>query len=244
MPVPANARALRVRPSLSDLRSIRTGTDTRLRAMNSIKAICAHVFSRPSGILGRLGGMVMARSNRRMAMQAVKLLDVQPGDRVLEVGFGPGVGIQLVANSTSAQQVTGIDPSGEMVEQAATRNAMHVEAGRVELGRGSVERLPFASAAFDKALAIRSMQLWPDAVDGLCEIQRVLRPGATVVLGFTHRSGQTKDGLTELLTTAGFTDTRIVGAHREFFALARKPHPAGALSDEAPPSAPYGRSRP
>lgn len=191
--------------------------------MNFIKAICMRAFSRPRGILGRLGGMIMAWSNRRMAVRAVKLLDVQPSDRVLEIGFGPGVGIQLVANSTPAQLVTGVDPSGEMIEQAEARNATHIEAGRVALGRGSVEQLSFETAVFDKALAIRSMQLWPDAAEGLREIHRVLKPGARIVLGFTNRSGQTRDGLMELLPTAGFADPQIVGAHKEFFALATKP---------------------
>lgn len=41
----------------------------------------------------------MARANRRIAQRAVHLLDVQPDDRVLEVGFGPGVAIELLARA-------------------------------------------------------------------------------------------------------------------------------------------------
>jgi hypothetical protein len=40
----------------------------------------------------------MARMNQEIAARATGLLDVQPDDRVLEVGFGPGVGIQLLAD--------------------------------------------------------------------------------------------------------------------------------------------------
>ncbi|HET6724977.1 MAG TPA: class I SAM-dependent methyltransferase [Gammaproteobacteria bacterium] len=191
--------------------------------MNFVKAIGRRVFSRPTGVLGRLGGMIMARSNRRMDERAVQLLNIRPGESVLEIGSGPGVGIQRVANSTSARWVTGIDPSSEMLEQAEARNATPIEAGRVGLQRSSVERLAFEDAAFDKALTIRTMQLWPDAVTGLREIRRVLRSGGSIALAFTPRSGQTKDGLTELLTAAGFADTRIFGVHEELFALATKP---------------------
>ena len=48
----------------------------------------AHVRP-PKGILGRLGGMIMARANRDAAAQVIELLDVRPDDKVLEVGFGP-----------------------------------------------------------------------------------------------------------------------------------------------------------
>jgi ubiquinone/menaquinone biosynthesis C-methylase UbiE len=64
-----------------------------------------------------------------------------------------------------------------MVSQARARNATAIRDGRVDLRRGSVESLPFADDAFDKALAINSMQVWPDAVAGLRAIRRVMKPG-------------------------------------------------------------------
>ncbi|MDV6343026.1 class I SAM-dependent methyltransferase [Nitrosomonas sp. Is37] len=134
----------------------------------------------------------------------------QPNDRVLEIGFGPGVGIELLADSVSLGKVAGIDPSEEMLEQTKDRNATGIATGRVELLRGSVERLPFEKAMFDKALAINSMQVWPDALAGLQETRRVLKPGGTVLLGFTRYSGQQKEGLTEILMAAGFADVRMV----------------------------------
>jgi ubiquinone/menaquinone biosynthesis C-methylase UbiE len=96
-----------------------------------------------------------------MAERAIALLDVQPNERVLEIGFGPGVGIDLLVHSASLGWVAGIDPSEEMVEQASARNAGAIAAGRVVLQRGSVDSLPFEDCAFDKALAVNSMQVWP-----------------------------------------------------------------------------------
>lgn len=74
--------------------------------------------------------------------------------------------------------VAGIDLSREMVEQACIRNAPAIREGRVDLRYGSVASLPFRDGGFDKALAINSMQLWPDASAGLLEMRRVLKPGA------------------------------------------------------------------
>lgn len=193
--------------------------------------ILMRAFGCPKGVLGRLGGAVMARGNREMARRAIGLLDVQPGDRVLEIGFGPGVGIQLLAGTVSTGRVAGIDLSEEMVRQATERNRSGIEAGVVELRQGSVERLPYESAAFDKALAINSMQLWPDAVAGLREAMRVLRPKGSIALGFTRHSGQGKDGLTDTLTTAGFVDARVIDVDGEFCVLAAKPGKSGEAVD-------------
>jgi ubiquinone/menaquinone biosynthesis C-methylase UbiE len=172
--------------------------------------------------LGRLGGLIMAGSNRACAERAIGLLEVRPQDRVLEVGFGPGVAIELLAR-VPARHVVGVDPSTEMLEQAAVRNAAGVASGRVELQQGSVERLPFADATFDKALAINSMQVWPDVVAGLRELRRVLAPSGRIALGFTPYSGQPRTGVVETLAAARFAKAHLVESETTFCALATKP---------------------
>ena len=81
------------------------------------------MFGRPKGILGWLGGVIMARVNRDAAAQVIELLNVRPDDKVLEVGFGPGVAIQLLLQRLPTGSVAGVDTSQEMVSQAAARNA-------------------------------------------------------------------------------------------------------------------------
>jgi ubiquinone/menaquinone biosynthesis C-methylase UbiE len=131
-----------------------------------MRTILMHMFGRPRGVLGRVGGIVMAKTNEPCGAWVTDLLEVAANDRVLEVGFGPGVIIQRLSKLASAGHVAGIDPSQEMVEQAIARNATAIKEGRVELRRGSVEDLPFDDDTFDKALAINSMQVWPDPITG------------------------------------------------------------------------------
>jgi ubiquinone/menaquinone biosynthesis C-methylase UbiE len=191
--------------------------------MSIAHSILMRMFGRPKGILGRLGGIIMARTNQKCAAWIIGLLGIQLNNRVLEVGFGPGVGIELLARLVPGGYIAGVDPSEEMVEQAKARNVKAIESGRVDLRYGSVESLPFEDNTFNKALAINSMQVWPDAVAGLREMRRVMKPGGRIALGFTPYSGQSKSGLPEMLTAAGFTEAHLVEAEEGFCALAIKP---------------------
>src|SRR5262245_23921565 len=190
--------------------------------MSLAKRILMRAFGRPQGIPGGVGGFIMARINRRTATWAIDRLDVQPDDSVLEVGFGPGVGVQLLAQTVVTGRIAGIDCSEEMVAQATVRNAQAIAARRVDLRRGSAERLPFDDNTFQKALAINSLQVWPDAMAGLREMRRVMKIGGTVALCFNRHSGQPKHGLVELLMAAGFTDAHVDDKDGDFCALARK----------------------
>jgi len=122
-----------------------------------------------------------------------------------------------------AAHVAGVDASREMVAQAKARNAIAVKNGRVELLHGTVDDLPFAGDTFHKAMAINSMQIWPDAIAGLREMRRVLKSGGVIALGFTPYSGQRNEGLTEKLSAGGFIGPRVVAKDKNFCALATKP---------------------
>src|SRR5262249_48028113 len=158
--------------------------------MSIVHRILLRTFGRPQGLLGRVGGHIMARTNQQCAAWVIDLLDIQPRDSVLEVGFGPGVGMQLLARSASAGYVAGVDVSTEMVAQATVQNTQAIASGRVDVRHGAVERLPFDDHTFDKTLAINAMQVWPDAVAGLREMRRVLKTGGRIALGFTPYAGQ------------------------------------------------------
>jgi SAM-dependent methyltransferase len=85
-----------------------------------------------------------------------RLLDIKPNDKVLEVGFGPGLGIELAAGLTSTGYVAGVDPSNEMIAQATARNEDAIKARRVDLRLGSAGSLPF-----EDNVSIRRWRLIP-----------------------------------------------------------------------------------
>jgi ubiquinone/menaquinone biosynthesis C-methylase UbiE len=176
-------------------------------------------FHRPRGVVGRAVGWFMAHrgSNRQRNIWVVGLLDLQATDRVLEVGFGPGIAIAEVARRVTQGRVYGIDHSEVMVRQATRRNAAAVRAGRVELLHAPVDRLPTFDTSFDVILAVNSLGFWPDPAQRLSELRDLLRPGGRIVLvsqprcaganaGTTERAGRE---LRDRLTTAGLTDIRV-----------------------------------
>jgi len=122
-------------------------------------------FGHPQGTAGRVAGWVMAHrpSNRQRNRWVVWLLEVQPTDRVLEIGFGPGLAIaELRRRVGHAGHVDGIDHSDVMLRQATRRNTAAIAAGRVSLSRASVDQLPRSlGSPLDAILAVNSLGFWP-----------------------------------------------------------------------------------
>ncbi|MEU7743629.1 class I SAM-dependent methyltransferase [Nonomuraea sp. NPDC049158] len=174
---------------------------------------------RPRGIVGWANGWMFAHrpSNRQRNLWAVSLLEVRPTDRVLEIGFGPGVAIAESAARATQGHVFGVDHSQAMVRRATRHNAAAVRARRVHLSCASVERLPSFGDPLDAILAVNSLGFWPDPVARLRELRGLLRPGGRIALVSQPRCpGATRDTtvraaqeLQDLLTQAGFTQLRV-----------------------------------
>jgi SAM-dependent methyltransferase len=191
--------------------------------MDVKRAIVAAIvgqFGHPRGAVGNVVGWVMARrpSNRQRNRWVASLLDLQPADRVLEIGFGPGLAIaELGRRVGPAGHVHGIDRSDVMLRQATRRNAAAIQAGRVTLTLGTVERLPPAlDGPFDAILAVNSLGFWTAPAERLEALRRRLTPGGRIAIasqprcpGATRSTSLDAAGeITDLLQAAGFTRTR------------------------------------
>jgi ubiquinone/menaquinone biosynthesis C-methylase UbiE len=111
-------------------------------------------------------------------------LGIRPGDRVLEIGCGHGVAATLVCQRLDTGRLTAVDRSEKMIEAAARRNAMYVEAGKAEFIVAALEDLDLADRRFDKIFAVRVglFHRDPDRARGLAE--RWLAPGGTLAAFF------------------------------------------------------------
>ncbi|HLO13343.1 MAG TPA: class I SAM-dependent methyltransferase [Anaerolineales bacterium] len=139
-------------------------------------------FGNPSGLFGRFIGNGMARRNVYDAQWTISLLDIQPHQRVLEIGFGPGVSTQIASEKASKGFVAGIDHSKTMVQAASQRNADAIQSGRMELKYGDVASLPYPEGSFDIAYSLHSIYFWQKPLECLKEIKRVLTPGGLLAI--------------------------------------------------------------
>jgi ubiquinone/menaquinone biosynthesis C-methylase UbiE len=126
--------------------------------------------------------MAHRASNRKRNAWAVSLLDVRPDDRVLEVGFGPGLAILDLSRIAHEGYVCGIDHSELMLRQASRRNADGIGRGVVDLRLGSVDDLPVFDALFDKILAVNAIMFWNEPDARLEGLRRLLRPGGLIAV--------------------------------------------------------------
>ncbi|HEU5102215.1 MAG TPA: class I SAM-dependent methyltransferase [Roseiflexaceae bacterium] len=116
----------------------------------------------PAGLVGRIIGEQMLRQHAPETEWTVGLLQLQPADRVLEIGFGAGRGLMLALEKVRQGRVTGVDLSPTMLRAAARRNRAAVERGQLLLLRGSLAALPFTGRHFDKLFSIHTFYFWPD----------------------------------------------------------------------------------
>ena len=139
-------------------------------------------FGHPRGLVGRLGGALMAYGYSEQERWAVEQARLVPGQRVLVVGHGPGLGLRLAATVVSpGGLVVGVDPSSVMQQTATARCAAAVAARVVQLREGTAEDTGCADASGDAVISVNNVMLW-DREAGFNELMRVLRPGGRVVL--------------------------------------------------------------
>ncbi len=115
--------------------------------------------------------------NESMRDEALSWIDLEAGDRVLDVGCGTGFATEgLLANT---DDVWALDQSIHQLERAIRKFGVH---GEVRFHLGDAERLPFADDSFDAYWSSGSIEYWPNPVAALEEARRVTKPGGPVLV--------------------------------------------------------------
>src|SRR5215831_6883137 len=116
----------------------------------------------------------MGRYSEPLAAQFADLAGVRRGQRLLDVGCGPGALTAELVSRAGPEAVSAVEPSASFA--AAARERLP----GVDIRRSGAEQLPFPDDAFDAALAQLVVHFMTDPVAGLREMGRVTRPGGLV----------------------------------------------------------------
>lgn len=156
--------------------------------------------------------------------ETLRRLDVERGERVLDVGCGTGVLLEGLSRGVPGAALVGVDVSFGMLRVARERLG-----GEAELVQAGAEALPFADASFDVVASVSALHFFADPLRALRGIARVLRPGGRLVLtdwcadflgvraldlwlrmvDAAHVRARRADECRRLVAEAGFEDVRV-----------------------------------
>ncbi len=111
--------------------------------------------------------------------QTLALMDIQPADRILDLGCGTGWASRRMARIATAGEIVGLDVANEMLRRAEQASSAFKN---VRYAWGSAENIPEADNAFNKVLSVESFYYYADQGKALDELRRVMAPGAKLFI--------------------------------------------------------------
>ena len=157
--------------------------------------------------VGELGHQILDRMNEShesMAQWGVTHFEINEDSKILDIGCGGGRNIERFAGQISENgRVVGIDYSEVSVEKSTKLNQDAIDAGKVNVLQASVSEMPFYDETFDIVTGFETIYFWPDFINDLKEVNRVLKKDGLVFFcnEAVYREGQMEkyDDLVELL---------------------------------------------
>jgi len=188
-----------------------------------IRRFMASQLRQPSGWFGAsVMSRLLNRVNRQIVDRTLTLLDARAEHNILEIGFGGGSALSRLAKQANSGVITGVDVSPEMIRHAERRFRHQIQSGRLRVQLGDATHLPFASDSFDRVFTINTIYFWPDVLQGLGEIYRVLKQDGLAAIAVRSKEKMEKHAVTKydfrlfsaddvagLMRQAGFREIRI-----------------------------------
>ena len=133
-------------------------------------------FKKPTGLFGNFSSRVMIKGNHQKYETLIRDMAIQPGDKILEIGYGPGIGIQMITRLYESCIVHGIDFSKLMFKKACKLNKPAIDLSRVQLQFGDYLKIPIASDQYDKIFCLNVIYFWDELSKPLQKTQALLKP--------------------------------------------------------------------
>ena len=136
----------------------------------------------PTGKFGTFCARLMNIGHSNVTWWGLSHMTINKDDTILDIGCGGGKTVNTLAKIATEGEIYGIDYSEVSVAVSTNKNKRLIDIGRVKILHASVDSLPFSDNMFNLVIAVESYYFWPDLINNLKEIRRVLKPGGSVIL--------------------------------------------------------------
>jgi cyclopropane fatty-acyl-phospholipid synthase-like methyltransferase len=158
-----------------------------LNALAMLRKFIASHLKKPSGLPGIFTSNFMIKNNQKNYDRLVKDLVIHPGDKLLEIGYGPGVGINMVAKLCPSCTIHGIDFSKLMYQRASNYNKEFIDDGRVDLRFGDFLESTFDSS-YDIVFCLNVVYFWNELIPPFRKVWSILKEGGRFHIFMAHKN--------------------------------------------------------
>lgn len=181
---------------------------------------------RPQGFWGKMMIKSMNKGHSELTDWALVHLEIKRNYNALDIGCGGGKTVSKLCKRIGNGKVFGIDYSELCVEKSKKLNKNNIMCGKASILQSSVSSLPFEDNKFDVITAVETYYFWPDKLNDLKEVYRVLKSGGKLLLVFEMVKSEeephkwdnvekslgieavSKDGIADILLHAGYQNIR------------------------------------
>ena len=158
---------------------------------------------KPEGSWGKLVGEIMGKAHVKVTEWGLTKVNIKSHEIILEIGCGAGYNINNLAKNIINGKIFGIDYSEAMVDLANEINKEYIQTGLVDIKYANVSSLPFKDNMFDLVLGIETVNFWPEIINDLKEIYRVIKPNGRLLLinnSYKHKAFKKRNAQWKTLT--------------------------------------------
>src|SRR5215216_4865550 len=141
-----------------------------------LRKFVASQFKKPTGLFGIFTSNMMVKNNQKNYDKLIKDLDLQPHNKLLEIGYGPGVGVQMIAKLCPTCTIHGIDFSKLMYKRASKYNKQYIDTGRAQLLYGDFLKASLDNN-YDKVFCLNVVYFWNDLTSPFEKVLSLLKKG-------------------------------------------------------------------
>jgi ubiquinone/menaquinone biosynthesis C-methylase UbiE len=153
-----------------------------------LREFIASQFKKPAGLFGIFSSNVMTKGNWKKYERLMQKLDPTAEDKILEIGYGPGVGIKMIAERCSTGTIHGVDFSRLMYKRASKYNKQYIDGGRVRLMFGDFVKMPVEEKDYDKIFCINVIYFWDELSTPFTKVYSLLKQGGCFLIYMANKA--------------------------------------------------------